>query len=186
VNKWIMMGVLALAAGWVGAAPIIDVGTHEVIAAPSRAIPIRVTGGQPVQGLELMVQIEDRSFGPLLETADILTGTIFAGNNTGIDGGSYVDNRWLYVGTTTRPDTTVTADGLLATIYVDTTGLSGSYRLRLINEQENEATNFAGVEAEITDGWIVIVPEPTSLAVMAAAGVAGAVCRRRRSRTHRG
>jgi len=144
------------------AAPVIDVGTHYLQRnLPGQEIEIRVTGGDPVQGLEFNVQIADATFGPIFEHADILGGTIFADNNRGLFEGSYIDPRRAYLGVVTHSGA-VAAQGLLATLTIDTTAIrNGTFRLSLTQSIEGP-TNFAGAEADITDGRIVIVPEPAA------------------------
>lgn len=166
-----------------GAAPCIEVGSHYLL--PDRAgqeIYIYVTGADPVQGLEFNARIGDGIAGPTFENVDILTGTIFESNNQGVFPGSYIDPRDAYQGTTTPNGITVAADGLLATITLDTTGLGlfgrEEYDLSLIYTPEGR-TNFAGVYVEITDG-VLIIPEPTSLAIMLLG--AGLILRRRQRR----
>ena len=41
------------------AAPVIDVGTHYLLPNDMRTIPIAVSGGDPVQGLDFFVQVAD-------------------------------------------------------------------------------------------------------------------------------
>ena len=165
-----------------GATPLIDVGTFDL--RPDEAgqtIQIFVTGSDEVQGLEFNAQIGTGASGPLFEYCDILTDTVFAESNTGLNDGSYIDPRRLYVGTSAASGTPVYADGLLATLLLDTTGLqSGRWPLMLENSFEG-STNFAGADVEITNGWLVIeeIPEPASAAVLCLATVL--IRRRRRS-----
>ncbi|MDY7010416.1 MAG: PEP-CTERM sorting domain-containing protein [Planctomycetota bacterium] len=145
-----------------------------------QSIPIYVTGAGSVQGLEFNVRIGGGTSGPIFEDVDILTGTIFDGNNTGVNPGSYINPRDAYLGTTTVSGSALT-DGLLATLTIDTTGLfEGQYSLSLIDTLEGR-TNFAGVSADITDGSIIIIPEPTSLVLMLVG--AGLIAHRRRNKS---
>ncbi len=138
------------------ATPIIVVGDRYLL--PDQAgqeIGIYVTGADPVQGLEFNVQIGEGVSGPVFETIDIFTGTIFEANNVGIYPGSYINLRDAYQGTVTVSDT-VLADGLLATLTLDTTGIfNGQYTLSLIDTLEGCA-NFAGLQIDITDGTIFV------------------------------
>jgi len=183
VNKALICIIVVLGLSTVAVAlPNINVGTHYVL--PNQAgqtISIYVTGAALVQGLEFNVQIGGGTSGPTFQNVDILTGTIFAGalNNTGINIASYIHPRNAYQGTTTPGSTTVSTNGLLATLTIDTTGLySGEYSLSLINTDEGR-TNFAGVYTDITDGSLVI-PEPTSLLIILASS--GLLIRRRRNK----
>jgi hypothetical protein len=174
--------VLCAALATAGATPIIDVGTHDL--RPNEAgqvVRIFVTGGEEVQGLEFNAQIGTGSSGPMFEYCDILGETVFAESNTGLNDGSYIDPRRLYLGTSALSGTPVYADGLLAMLLVDTTGLeSGRWPLLMENSFEGP-TNFAGAEADIENGWLVIeeVPEPTAALLLTLV----AAMRRRRHRT---
>ncbi len=173
--------VFSLAAG-VEAKPSIVVGTHYLnVNQAGQTIPIYVSGGDEVQGLEFNVCIGGGTQGPIFEDVDILTGTIFEGNNTGINPGSYINPRCAYQGTTTSSGTVI-ADGLLATLTIDTTGLfSGEYSLSLIDTPEGK-TNFAGVDVDIVDG-LIVVPEPASLMILLVGS--SLLIRRRRNRVRR-
>jgi len=151
----VLLGLTAIAE----AVPVIDVGIHRLRAdLPEQVIEIFVTGGDQVQGLEFNAQIEDTTFGPTFEDADVLTGTIFADNNLGLFGGSYIDSRRMYLGVVTESGS-VAAEGLLATLTVDTTDIHGGlYRLSLTESIEGP-TNFAGIAANLTDGWIAVLPK---------------------------
>jgi len=181
--------VLGVSAGAWAAPPSIVVETYEL--QPNQAgqtIRIYVTGGDDVQGLEFNVRIGGGTSGPTFEDVDILStgsGTIFDGKSTGVNVGSYIDSWDAYQGTTasTAPPLTgyVPADGLLAILTVDTTGLydGESYSLSLIDTREGK-TNFAGVDIDITDGQINIIPEPTSMMIILAGS--GLLIRRRRNK----
>ena len=173
----VVFGVSAVAM----AAPNINVNTYYLQPNQTgQTIPIYVTGAGSVQGLEFNARIGGGTSGPIFEYVDILTGTIFDGNNTGVNPGSYINPRDIYQGTTTSGGFVLT-DGLLATLTIDTTGLfDGEYSLSLINTLEGR-TNFAGVSTGITDGSIVVVPEPTSLVFMLVG--ASLIARRRRNKS---
>lgn len=171
--------LLAVVAGSVsvsrGAA--IVVGHHELYSnLPNQKIQLFVTGGDAVEGLNFNLQIGDGgpdlgglTSGPRITAVDLLTGTIFDGNNTGEqDPGSYPQ---LALRTTTTSTGTVSAQGLLATITIDTTGyFMGTWPLSL-SDTLNGPTDFAGHSAAITNGTLqvtTVVPEP-SLAMFSAA-----------------
>lgn len=165
--------------------PVITVGSHQL--QPNLAgqqVQVYVSGAALVQGLEFNVQIGDGLSGPVLQSVDILTGTIFANNNEGIFPGSYLNQHLAYYGTTTIETKDigfgagyVSTSGLLATLLIDTTGVStGQFALKLVGTNEG-TTNFAGVAAQISDGTLS-VPEPLSATLMLAG--AGIMMRRRR------
>jgi hypothetical protein len=144
----------------------IEVGDHLLV--PNMAgqtIEIRVSGGDAVEGLNLDVQVGDGGAelggtqdGPVITGADVLTGTIFSGNNTGQrNPGSYGQ---LAIRSTTTASGTVEATGLLVTITVDTTGFaSGAWNLRLSGTLNGD-TDFAGVSATIVNGTITVGLKP--------------------------
>jgi hypothetical protein len=113
----------------------IVVGEHHLVPNEAhQAIQIFVTGGDNVAGMDFVAQIGDGGStnlftgpgnisGPTI-TADIVTGTIFASNHNTITtpGGGSEGNQTVYLGITTVSGT-VTAQGLIGTIYVDTTGI---------------------------------------------------------------
>jgi hypothetical protein len=153
--------------GVASATPVIIVGNHQLQPnTPDQTIEIQVSGGDAIEGLNLYAQVADggpaeggSDLGPSI-TADILTGTIFAGNNSGSD--STGSSPQVAARNTLTDSGTVPASGLLATLTLDTTGFfAGSWGLFLENTV-NGATDFAGVAADITDGNITIVPEPAS------------------------
>ena len=186
---YLILAVLVLAP-FARATPIIDVGNHVLQPDdPGQTIQVFVSGGDLVEGLNFNAQIADGGpeaggavRGPHITTADIVTGTIFANDNTGQrDPGSFP--QIAIRRTTTNDDDTVMAQGLLATLAIDTTGFtSGTFPLKL-GDTLNGPTNFAGVPAMITDGSISIVPEPT--APFIALSTAALLCLPRRSRRQR-
>jgi hypothetical protein len=147
---------------------LIQIGHH--LLEPDKAgqtIPIYVSGGLPVQGLNFNIQVADggpevpggSTDGPAIQHVDILTGTIFGDNNTGsadADGAhadAFPQVEWR--STTTRSGT-VPAEGLLAVVTIDTTGFDrGSWVLR-ISGTANGDTDFAGLAATLVDGSITI------------------------------
>jgi len=157
------VAVALCVASAVSAQPVINVGNLYAPAGELQAWNrIMVSGGDEVQGLEFNIQI-DSSSTPLLDSIDILNGTIFDGNNDGLFPGSYVDDYWAYQGVVTNSGT-VTADGLLATVVfaAPSTSVGMTFAVSLTNTPEGP-TNFAGISADITDGQLVItVPGDTN------------------------
>jgi len=119
------------------------VGNHYVLPnTPNQVITIQVTGGGQIAGEDLFAQIGDGgtfnsgiNMKPVFTNVDIIGGSIFAGNNTGAAGdpnGGNTSHPLIWVDSTTTLSGTVSADGLLATLNIDTTGLtSGSFPLLL-------------------------------------------------------
>ena len=159
----------ALAAAAGTDTPRIVVGSHVLEPnTPGQTIPIYVSGGWPVQGLNFNIQVADGGplgggtlTAPVITDVDILTATIFAATNTGLrtdadpPAGADPVPQHEYRGTTTAAGT-VSAEGLLATVTIDTTGFErGSWSLVMSNTI-NGSTNFAGLAATIVDGLIVL------------------------------
>ena len=179
---------------YASATPIIDVGDHVLLAnTPGQSIAIFVSGGGAVEGLNLNVQIADGGTalavyggsidGPAISDLDVVTGTIFAGNNTGADDPEILalgtDYDQLELRTITTDVGTVAAAGLLATITIDTTGyFAGTFELRLF-DTINGPSDFAGIDAAIDDGTITIVPEPGSRTLLCLSTVIFLAIRRR-------
>jgi hypothetical protein len=160
--------VLAVGSSATRAEPIIVVGDHPLLPNQSgQLVPIYVSGGDAVEGLNLNVQIGDggpplggTTVAPLITAVDFITGTIFDGNNNGQSDITVFP--LFYAGSTTTSKATVNADGLLATLTIDTTGFFfGSWALQLGNTK-NGPTDFTLVGAAITDG-LISVPEPSGL-----------------------
>jgi hypothetical protein len=129
-------------------------------------------------GIEI-VQIADGRSGPMLEQVDVLNGTIFEDNNDGVFPGSYLDPWVAYVGTVTAKGT-VAASGTLAFLTVSTSGLTGGQFALSLTDAPEGITAFGPEPADITNGTLVIVPEPAAGGAL----LAGAVwlLRRRKGR----
>ncbi|HEX8520996.1 MAG TPA: hypothetical protein VF669_01985 [Tepidisphaeraceae bacterium] len=163
----------------------IDVGTHALAPnLPGQLVQIFVTGNDPVEALNFNAQVADGGpelmgviNGPDITGCDIITGTIFSTKNTGaLDPGSFPQ---LAIRSTTTSSGTVPAQGLLATLTIDTRGFSaGKYDLKLKGTLNGD-TDFALVDVNVINGFIVI-PEPA----LAGAGFMGlcATTQRRRRR----
>ncbi len=148
--------------------PEIVVGPHTLL--PNKAgqkIPFYVTGGQAVYGMDLNVQIADggtvaggKINGPKITAVDILTGTIFAKDNTGQGGVGKIYPQVWGVSTTTNTGT-VKANGLIGTITVDTTGFTAGHVYQLLLAGTiNGDSDFAILNATIVNGTISIQAAP--------------------------
>jgi hypothetical protein len=176
---------VALAAGLAataGNAATVVVGTHLLSAnTPGQAIPVWITGGESVAGLDFFAQIGDGgailggvNVRPVFSNVDLLTGTIFAGNNNGAFGdpngvppGSNAGHPLLWVDGTTTTSGTVAASGLLATLVVDTTGQSGGSFPLLLTGVASSLGSFntglvdglgAASPLTVTNGMIKVAP----------------------------
>jgi len=155
------------------AVPTIDVGTHELLPdTPGQVVQIHVSGGDLVQGMNLFIMVANGGpeleligelppgagiAGPAITFADAITGTIFASNNLGqnyVPDGD-VDLPQIATVYAITQSGTVPAEGLLVTITLDTTGFfHGTFALSLT--VLGVQSDFAGIPAQITDGFIVI------------------------------
>jgi hypothetical protein len=188
-------------------AAVIIVGNHNLAAnTPGQTINISVSGGEAVAGMNLDVQIGNTLSSPgvpSITSVNMITGTIFAGNNSGqTDVTTYPQ---YYNGNIATASGTVPASGLLFTLTVDTTGIfSGSWDLELANTLaellppngiSTELVNASGqpFTPAITNGTISIqqvtpptqVPEPTTLVAWGAVSLVGAAGYWRRRKASR-
>ncbi len=115
--------------------------------------------------------------GPKISNIDLVSGTIFEGNHTGQN--DLLSLPQVSVQSITTANGTVAADGMLATVMIDTTGfMDGEFDL-WVGDTLDGATDFAGISAVITEGTIRIVPEPASLfGLLAGTGMICAALRR--------
>jgi hypothetical protein len=144
-------------------AAVIDAGMHMLLPNLSgQQVQIFATGGDPVAGIDLFVQIGDggatvggNDTGPTITQLDLTTGTIFAANHTGV----FTDPAPLLWGaTTTTTSGTVPAGGLLATLTIDTTGITTGQFDLILNPPATGPTAFAdaGVVTNLTNGLLQI------------------------------
>jgi hypothetical protein len=135
--------------------------------AAGQQVQIHVTGGEPVSGVDFFVQVGDggatvggTDTGPKITNVDLVTGTIFGMNNTA----AFTDPAPLLWGaTTTTANGSVAANGLLATLTIDTTGFAtGQYNL-ILNPPSTGPTAFAdaSVTTTLTSGWLRIGTPPS-------------------------
>lgn len=151
--------------------PTITVGNSVLL--PNRAnqnITINVSGGVAVSGLDFNVEIaaggtvNGGTAGPAITAVNLVTGTIFGGNNSGQQ--NFTSNSpQVYEGGIATTSGTVNATGLLATLTIDTTGFQGNtFSLKLSgfgnagasgNTDFGVDSNLNPIPATITNGNIV-------------------------------
>ncbi len=163
---------------------VITLGTYYLQEnTPNQKITINVSGGAPISGMNFNLQIGDGgpaaggTPGPVFTGLDLVDGTIFQSDHANpLDLGSIPqDLTWDIV--TAQDGDYVDADGLLATVTVDTTGFSRGQTFPFsIASTRNGATNFVydgvtPVPTSLTDGTIIIVPEPSTQMLLSAAGL---------------
>jgi hypothetical protein len=153
------------------AALIVDAGDHTLLPnTPGQTIQIFVSGGDQVSNMNLAVIIGDGSDSPLepdFTAVDILNGTIFAGNNTGTTGGVQ-SSQWIYAGTTTISGT-VSGNGLIGTLTLDTTGLSSGVFDLVLDDPDFGPTDFGLVPVTLINGSLTIQAAGPSISLSASA-----------------
>lgn len=185
-------------------AAIVTVGNHTLLAnTPGQTITISISGAEQVAGEDLFAQIGDGgsinggiNTKPVFSNVDIIHGTIFDGNNTGAQGdpngvppGSNAGHPLIWLDSTVTNSGTVSDNGLLATLTVDTTGLnSGTFPL-LLSGVANTLGTFnttvrdaagAPIALTIQNGTITVAaPEPSTVGLVCVFGLT-ALARRRR------
>jgi len=181
-----------LTASSVLGSPVISIGTLQLLSIDAeQRIPIMVSSAtnETVEGVNLAVQIADggaanggMATAPRIISLDLIgTGTIFNASNTGstplyLGTGTQNDPPYLIAlaETTTKSGNVVEANGVLAYLTINTFGAAlGSYRVNLQEVGKNVengpwTTDFAGTSATFpaNDGWIVVVPEPSTLLLL--------------------
>ncbi|MEX0936320.1 MAG: metallophosphoesterase family protein [Pirellulales bacterium] len=156
------------------ALPSIVVGNHVLLPdTPGQQIPIFVSSDNfDVQGLALFVvlggggEFVGQPAGPVITDVDLISGTNFETNNTGHQYLTSFPQIWQ-TGITTLSGTVV-AEGLLATITVDTTGFTtsdGPWTLVLGGDDSIGApvSSFGGLPIDIIDGQISIGDSNTTI-----------------------
>ena len=165
--------LLAVGAPADAAEPSIVVGSHNLL--PNTAgqpVQILVENVPDVAGVNLNAQIGDGSgIGtPLCNGVDLTTGTIFTSNNSGAWDNGSTPGLLIYSILTTS-GTVSASSALLATFYVDTTGLNSGTFVLSLGDTLNGPTTFLSESGEvpiiITNGTLTVVPEPTGLAILA-------------------
>lgn len=164
------------------AASAIDVGIHNLLPnTPNQVVSLFVSGDELVRGFNLRAQIGDGT-GPGIEpvfSGVDFTGGIWDAHPITTLGGP-VDGALQYAQASvdfSESGVTVTANGLVAKALVSTVGImQGTFDLTLTSADIGEDTDFIRVGGgtfvpSITNGSLVIVPEPQALAWLALAGI---------------
>jgi hypothetical protein len=156
------------------AAIAINGGTHFLLPNSRKTIAVAVSGGEQVIGLNFVVQIGDggslnggNDQKPSIVSGDIIgPGTIFSGNNVGDQPAPFGGLIWCdSTLIDPRRDSSVTAQGTLAYLTIDTSGMSASataYPLRFQNVAaqilggSGLQTDFVDLFPTILDGTIYI------------------------------
>jgi len=154
--------------------PTIVVGNHLLL--PNRAgqtFQISVSGGTQVSGLDFNAEVANGGTanggtpGPAISSANLLSGTIFASNNSGQQVPSNLPPQVYSSFVITNGATTVSASGLLATVTIDTTGFNGGiYSFKLAGFSNGTVSgdsdftvgpdNMTLVPVNITNGNLIV------------------------------
>jgi hypothetical protein len=199
-------GLVALAASSVARAAVVNVGANVLLAdTPNQKITLLIAGVEQVAGEDFFAQIGDGGAAnhgtatkPVFTNVDILTNSIFAANSVGAQGdpngspsGSNAGHPLIWVDGTVTAAGAVADTGVLATLTIDTTGVSsGTFALLLtgvadtLGGFDTTLRNSSGdpIALSVTNGSItVLAPEPT-VASAIGAGAAGWLILARRGR----
>lgn len=196
------LAILLCVASVSNAATSIIVGNHVLLPNTSgQVIQIFVSGGDQIQGMNFRAQIgadPENAVTPVFQfggpgpSTIVGPGTIFAPNNVGMNDVTFYPA--LFEAGTATATGTVAANGLLATLVVDTTGFYGGTWALSLGATLSGPTDWAGSvfqgnfvpDPNIEDGSISIpiIPEPSSvvLAMFGVASLSAVAIRRRRAR----
>lgn len=196
---FLVLGIVACLPAAAHAVTTYIAGNHALLPnTPGQVIQLTVSSDDVgLQGVNVAVTTGDGGPNnggaipaPIITAIDIITGTIFAANNTGQGGTIIGPDQYAFASTTTTSGT-VNANGVLASLTIDTTGFfAGNWLLsvsgnNVIGFPPTDGAGSTGVTDAYQDGslFIEVVPEPSTivLGLFAAAGMAAVVIRRRRS-----
>ncbi len=191
MNKSVVSGLVAILLGTPALAATIDVGDHELFEnMADQQVQIFVVPGDPVEevvAMDLLAQIADGGpdlglpgshiDGPEFTDVDMMTGTIWPF--------PYFPIPWILAGRqilmTAMYDNHVQViepDGLLVTLTIDTTGFfadhpNNPWELKLTDTLDIPTTLLdpsnppRAIPLTITNGTIRLIPEPSTLLMLA-------------------
>lgn len=156
----------------------IDVGTHILREdMTNQIIQIDIAGVDEAQGVNFNIQVADggpdgtgNTLGPKITRIDIIGGTlggstIFTRNSIGQTDTLFLPQVWE--STTTTGSETITSNGVLGFVEVDTTGFfDGEIFDLIMSNTVNNPTDLAGIPVDVTDGKIIVMPEPLSVVLV--------------------
>jgi dockerin type I repeat protein/PEP-CTERM motif-containing protein len=168
-----------LASQSIAANPTIVVGNHVLIPLPNQSFTISVSGGNAVSGVDFNAEVANGgpslggTLGPSITGINLVSGTIFASNNSGQQNSSSLPSQ-AYSGLVITNSGTVNASGTLATMTFDPSNyIGGIYSLKLGGFSNGSvsgdtdftvAPDFSPIPATITNGNIIVTfPGDTNL-----------------------
>src|SRR5579859_1099243 len=160
-----------LARGALAANPTIVVGNHVVVPLPGQSFTIGVSGGTAVSGVNFNAEVAGGGTanggtpGPSVTGVDLLTGSIFASNNSGQQNATSTPTQF-FSGLVITSSGTVNASGTLATMTFDPSNfIGGIYSLKLAGFSNGNfsgdtdftvAPDYSPIPATITNGNIIV------------------------------
>jgi len=182
VQLLVALAVTCVLSAAVSAAPIINVGSHDLMENTSgETIQLYVTGTDQVTAFNLKAQIGDGT-GPNAEPVfesiafgggmwDAYAYTVTGGPISGAE-------QFAQASVAFNTTVSVPADGLLLTLTIDTTGFfdGDSFDLLLKGTEIGSDSDFVVIGGgtlapDITNGTINVVPEPASMSLLALGGL---------------
>jgi len=159
--------------------PTIVVGNHVVIPLPGQSFTIPVTGGVAVSGVNFNAEVANGGTanggtpGPVITNVNLVSGTIFASNNSGQQNATSFPSQ-VYSGLVITNSGTVNTTGTLATMTFDPSNfIGGIYSLKLAGFSNGNisgdtdftvAPDFSSIPATVTNGNIIVTfPGDTNL-----------------------
>jgi hypothetical protein len=151
--------------------PTIVVGNHVLIPLPGQSFTISVSGGTAVSGVNFNAEVANGGTanggtpGPAITGVNLLSGTIFASNNSGQQNATATPTQF-FSGDTITNSGTVSASGTLATMTFDPSNfIGGIYSLKLGGLSNGNfvgdtdftvAPDYSPIPATITNGNIIV------------------------------
>ena len=182
VQLLVVLAVTCVLSAAVSAAPIINVGSHDLQEnASGQIVYLNVTGTDQVTAFNLKAQIGDGTgpnAEPVFESIAFGGGMWDAHANTVTGGPISGAGQFAQASVAFNTSVSVPADGLLLTLTIDTTGFfdGDSFDLLLKGTDIGSDSDFVVIGGGtlapgITNGTINIVPEPTSMALLSMGGL---------------
>ncbi len=163
--RWLAAAVLACIFSQHVWAASVTVGNHVLLPdTPNQIVSLYVSGGEQIAGEDFFAQVGDGgtfnggvNTKPTITYVDMVYGSIFGENNNGPfgDPGNGSLHPLIWVDSTTTISGTVSANGRLAVLVLDTTGLfSGTFPLLLTGV----ANSYGSFNTTLRDASANLIP----------------------------